>query len=145
MHQRRQLPHQQPEIEATDVHEQPLQDVVVSAQMHPPHPSGFEQMREGAFEPFPTLPQQPVAAGAPDPAAVGIHRIASGRLAAPVPSATVRFRDVGTHPEGREVDQRAKVAPYRRGCCDCCDTPCPRPTRARRRPPAARSRSVPPP
>ena len=56
----RQLPHQQPEIEAADVHEQPLQDVVVSAQMHPPHPPGLVEMRVGALEPLPALPQQPV-------------------------------------------------------------------------------------
>ncbi len=53
----RQLPHEQPEIGATDVHEQALQDVGMAAQMYPPHPPGFVEMRVGTFQQLASLPQ----------------------------------------------------------------------------------------
>ena len=71
----RQLPHEQPEIEAADMHEHTLQDVGMPAQMHPAHAPDFVEMRIGAFEPFTALAQQPLPAGAPNPPTIGIHRV----------------------------------------------------------------------
>ena len=50
----RQLPHEQPEIEAADLHEHALQDVGMPAQMHAAHPSGLIEMRVGTFQPLGT-------------------------------------------------------------------------------------------
>ena len=61
----RQLPHEQPEIGATDVHEQALQDVGMATQMHPTHPPGFVEMRVGTFQQLASLPQQLLPAGDP--------------------------------------------------------------------------------
>jgi len=48
-------------------------------------------MRVGPFEPFGAQPQQPVSAGAPNPAAIGIHGVPRRRFALPVaPPAIVR-------------------------------------------------------
>ena len=54
----RQLPHEQPEVEATDVHEQAFEDIGMAAQMHPAHAPGLVEMRVGPFHPFAALPQQ---------------------------------------------------------------------------------------
>ena len=43
----RQLPHEQPQIEAADVHEQPFQDVGMPAQMHAAHAAGVIEMGVG--------------------------------------------------------------------------------------------------
>src|SRR5918995_4147845 len=42
-------PHQEPEIEAAAVHEEPFRDVRVSPQMDTPHPTGAVKMRIRAF------------------------------------------------------------------------------------------------
>ena len=52
-----QLPHEQPQIEAADVHEQPFQDVGMPAQMHAAHAAGVIEMGVGPFQPFAPLPQ----------------------------------------------------------------------------------------
>ena len=59
----RQLPHEQPKIERADVHEQALQDVGMPAQMRPAHAPRFEQMGEGALDPFAAVPEQALPAG----------------------------------------------------------------------------------
>ena len=42
----RQLPHEQPEVEATDVHEQAFEDIGMAAQMHPAHAPGLVEMSQ---------------------------------------------------------------------------------------------------
>ena len=61
----RQLPHQQPEIEAADVHEQTFQDIGMPAQMHVAHPAGRVEVGVGPFQKLAALPQEPVPARAP--------------------------------------------------------------------------------
>jgi len=46
-----QLTHQEPEIEAARVDQQPLADVRVSPEVHATHATGFVEMRERAFQP----------------------------------------------------------------------------------------------
>ena len=53
----RQLPHEQPQIEAADVHEQPFQDVGMPAQMHAAHAAGLIEMSVGPLQQFAPLPQ----------------------------------------------------------------------------------------
>jgi len=54
--------HEQSKIEAAGVDHQPLQDVRVPAEVHPPHPAGFVEMGKGSFQAFAAEPQQPLAA-----------------------------------------------------------------------------------
>ena len=54
----RQVPHEQSEIDAADLDEQPFQDVGMPAQMHTARPAGLVEMRVGPFQPFAPLPQQ---------------------------------------------------------------------------------------
>src|SRR5215204_5894800 len=57
-------PHQESEIEATDVHEQTLQDVRVPPQMRASHRTGFVEMRVWALQSLAsaTLQRQPAPA-----------------------------------------------------------------------------------
>ena len=113
----RQLPHEQPEIGATDVHEQALQDVGMATQMHPTHPPGFVEMRVGTFQQLASLPQQLLPAGSPNPSAIGIHRLLGRRLPLPVtsPRGLVPRRNCGCPVRGMPPSSRY------------CDTPCRRP------------------
>ena len=43
-----QLPHEEAEIEAAGVDQQPLQNVRVPAEVHAAHPAGLVEMREGS-------------------------------------------------------------------------------------------------
>ena len=79
----RQVPHEQPQVDAADLHEQPFQDVGMPAQMDAAHPAGLVEMRVGPFQPFAPLPQQPFPARAADPPTVGTRRVPRGRLALP--------------------------------------------------------------
>ena len=114
-----QPPHQQPEVEAGGVHEQPLEDVGMPPQMHTPHRAGFEEMGERAFQPFAALAQQALPAGATNAPAVAIDRGAGRGLAAPVPAAAIGFRDVCTAPGfldgGLTVFASTRPRPARRG------------------------------
>ena len=89
----RQLPHEYPEIEAADMHEQALQDVGMPAQMRPAHPPGLVEMRVGPFEQLAPLPQQPLPPGAPNPPAIGVDRGTGRRLVLPVAPPAIRLRD----------------------------------------------------
>ena len=102
----RQVPHEQPEIDAADLDEQPFQDVGMAAQMDAAHPAGLVEMRVGPFQELAPLPQQPFPARAANPPPVGIHRVPRRRLARPVAPAAIRLRDVAAHADGRKPDHR---------------------------------------
>ena len=102
----RQVRHEQPEIDAADLDEQPLQNVGMPAQMDAAHPAGLIEMRVGPFQQLAPLPQQPFSACASNPPPVGIHRVPRRRLALPVAPAAVRLRDVAADADGRKPDHR---------------------------------------
>ena len=102
----RQVPHEQLEIDAADLDEQPFQNVGMPAQMDAAHPAGLIEMRVWPFQQLAPLPQQPFPACAANPPPVGIHRVPRRRLALPVPPAAVRLRDVAAHADGRKPDHR---------------------------------------
>ena len=56
-----QLPHEQAEIEAASVNQQPLQDVWVTAKVGPSHAAGLIHVREGTFQQLAPHPLQPPA------------------------------------------------------------------------------------
>ena len=73
-----QVTHDEPEIEATRVNQEALQDIPVTAQMRS-HTPGVIEMRERAFDPLAALAHQVPAASSPNPATIAIHqRLASG-------------------------------------------------------------------
>ena len=51
-------PHQHAEIEPAGVHEQPLEDVPMPAQMRAAQPTGVVEMREGALDRFAASPHE---------------------------------------------------------------------------------------
>src|SRR5215212_5935330 len=51
-------PHQESQVEATDVHEEPFQDVRVAAKMRPPHSTGFIEMGVRSFQSLTAAPLQ---------------------------------------------------------------------------------------
>ena len=57
-----QVAHDEPEVEAPGMNQQPLEDIGVTTQMLAAHPTGVVQMREGAFDPLAPLPHQAPAA-----------------------------------------------------------------------------------
>src|ERR1043165_7153092 len=102
----KQLPHEQAEIEAGRVNQQPLANVRMSAKVHAAHPARLKEMREGPFQAFSSEPQQPLAACAANATTIAIHRLARGGVLLPVPSPAIRFRDVSAQPHGFEIHER---------------------------------------
>ena len=108
--------HQEPEIEAADVHEQPLQNVRVAAEMRAPHAPGLVEMRVRAFQVLAPSPQQGQAPRAVDASTIRIDRVAGGRLL--LPACGDRDRVQRCTSAGR--------APPNPSALGCCGTPCPR-------------------
>jgi hypothetical protein len=102
----RQLSHEQPEIGATDLQEQALQDVGMPAQMHPRHPPGFVEMRVGTFQQLASLPQQSLPTMPSNPSPVGIYRFLGGRLALPRAPTAIRLRHIAPDAEIRTPTHR---------------------------------------
>ena len=71
----RQLAHEQSEIQAAGLQQHALEDIAVSAQVHPAQAPGGVEMCIGTFEAFAAPTQQPLAASAANPPPVGIHRV----------------------------------------------------------------------
>jgi hypothetical protein len=68
-------PHPETEIEGTGMHEQPLEHILVPAHVGAPEPTGFIEMRAGAFQQFPALPEEPFPARAANPASIRIDGV----------------------------------------------------------------------
>src|SRR6266436_1820496 len=56
------LPHEETEVERARVDEQPLEDVVMTAQMGAAEPAGVVQVGEGALHVFAAPPHEPLPA-----------------------------------------------------------------------------------
>ena len=100
-----QMTHDEPEIEATRMNQEALQDVRVAAQMRAPHPARVVEMRKRAFDPFAALAHQAAAAAAPHPATIAIHRRLGLGSLRPITSPPVRLGHVGPDAHGVQVDQ----------------------------------------
>ena len=105
-------PHQQAQVEPADVHQEPLEDVLMPAQVRPPHRPGLKRVREGPFEQLPTRPEQCLATAPTDATAVGVHGVPFGRFVRPVAAPTVGLRNVAAVPRGGQRHQhRVAVVP----------------------------------
>ena len=102
----RQLPHEHPEVEATDVHEQAFEDIVMAAQMYPAHAPGLVEMRVGPFHPLAALPQQALSTITSNPPPGGIHRFLGCRLALPLAPTAIRLRHIAPDAEIRKPNHR---------------------------------------
>ena len=85
------MTHEQSEIEAADVDQQPLANVGVPTQEHATHATGLVEVRDGTFQTFTAETQQALAAFAPNAAAITIDRLARLGILRPIPTATIRF------------------------------------------------------
>src|SRR5881628_1090770 len=75
------LPHEETEVERARVDEQPLQDVLMAAQMGAAEPAGVVQVGEGALHVFAAPPQEPLTAHPAHASAIAVHRaLRRGRL-----------------------------------------------------------------
>ena len=90
----RQFAHKEAQIRGTDVDEQALEHVGVSAQMHAAQSPGFVEVGVGTLEPFTPLAQQALPAGAPNAPPVGVDGRAGVGLVAPVAPTAIRLRHV---------------------------------------------------
>ena len=100
------VPHDEPEIEAAGVNQQPLENIRVTAQMRAPHAARVIEVREGAFDPFAALAHQAASAGPADPSPIAIdRRLGLGRLR-PIAATAVWFRDVRADADRVEIHHR---------------------------------------
>ena len=107
----RQFAHEEAQIRATDVDEQTLEHVGVSAQMHAAQSPGFVEVGVGTLEAFPTLPQQAPAADTPNAPPVGVDGRPRRRLSPPADAAR------GPAPT-RNCGFPTRPTPPRSRCCD---------------------------
>src|SRR3712207_64573 len=87
-------PHQEAEIEAADVDDEPFQDVDVATQVRPAHSARLVEMGVRPLQALAPAPLQPMAARPADSSTVRIDRVARRRFPMPATWATIRFRDV---------------------------------------------------
>ena len=101
-----QVTHDEPEIEATRMNQQTLQDVRVAAQMRAAHPARVVEMREGAFDALAALAHQSASASSANPSSIAIHWRLRFRFLRPVASAPIRLGHIRPDADGVEVDHR---------------------------------------
>jgi hypothetical protein len=89
-------PHQHAKVEARDVDEQPLGDVVVVTQVSAPQTTGLEGVGEAALDELSSTAHQRPAALTVFPSTVGVDGIALVTLASPSLAIAPRLRDVGS-------------------------------------------------
>src|SRR5260221_3966499 len=87
-------PQQQPEIQCAGMQQHSLQDVVVTAQVHASHPSGFVEMRKRSFQAFASQTPQTLPPRTANAPAVAIDNVARLAVVFPVATPALRFRDV---------------------------------------------------
>jgi hypothetical protein len=75
-----QLSHQQPEIEASGVNQQPLPNVGVAAEVHATHPTGLVEMGKRPFQSLTPESQQAQAPRAADAPTIAAHGVAGLRI-----------------------------------------------------------------
>src|SRR5947209_2226798 len=76
------------------MHQQTLQDVVSSFQMHTSHSACFVHVCHTAFRQLTSLPLQLLAAHSPNPPPVGVHLLLFIRLSSPLPRPSLRLGNV---------------------------------------------------
>src|SRR4051812_21917237 len=98
------LTHEEPEIEAARVDQQPLPNVAVAAEVHASHAAGFIEMGKRSFQAFTAEPQQSLTARASNATPIPVHRVARVGVLLPVPSPPIGFRDVAADAHSFEID-----------------------------------------
>ena len=88
------------------MHEEALEDVGVTPQMHAAQSPGLVEVGVGAFEAIAAPAEQAQPTGTTYPAPVGIHGPTGRSLPAPPASPAIRLRCVAAQPQFRQYDQR---------------------------------------
>jgi len=84
-----QVPHEQSEIEAAGVNQQPLQDVRVTTEVHAPHAARLIEMGKRPFESLAAEPQQAQASWAANAPTIAVHGVAGLWVLRPGASAAI--------------------------------------------------------
>ena len=96
------LPHEQAEVERARVDEQPLEDVLMPAQVGAAEPAGVVHVGKGALDVFAAAPHESLAAHAAHPPAIAVDRpLRVGRVG-PLAAAPIRLGDIGAHADGAQ-------------------------------------------
>ena len=94
------------------MHQQALQNVVSSFQVHPSHSPGFVHVRHASFRQLTALPLEPFAAVAFGPPPVGVYLLLFIGFSFPLPRASVRLGDVASAADLVQILQhRSTVVP----------------------------------
>ena len=101
----RRLTHQQPEVEGAAVNEQPFEDVLVTAKMSAPHPSGSVEVGEGSLCAFAAQVVQALASSPSISPTIGVDRPAPVGVAAPLPPTTVGLGYVRAQPRIFQIEE----------------------------------------
>src|SRR5712691_149828 len=91
------LPHEETEIERARVDEQPLQDVLMPAQVSAAEPTSLVHVSERALDVLAATPHEPLASRAAHAPSVAVDWALRLRRLGPVPPAAVGLGDVGPH------------------------------------------------
>jgi hypothetical protein len=83
-----------------------FEDILMTAQVHPSHPSGFVQMGKRSFEEFSPPTEQALAARTANPPAVTIDSVARLGVILPLSAPAIGLRDVAAHAHRFEVHER---------------------------------------
>src|SRR5882757_11186484 len=99
------LPHYQAQIEASNVDQQPLEDVGMTSKMGSAQSPGLIAVGKAAFDQLATLLHQPLASTAPDPAAVAVDRCFLSHLSQAAATTALRLRNIGPNADSRSREQ----------------------------------------
>src|SRR5690606_24879455 len=99
--------HEQAQVDAGDMDQEALEDVVVVPQVSPAHPTSFECVGKGPFEQLSASSQKLLAALSSDTPTVGVDSLALRFLVLPAPLSAVGFRDVASNLAPLQPDQNA--------------------------------------
>src|SRR5262245_17599284 len=97
-------PHPETEIERAGMHEQPLQHVVVAADMRATKSAGLVEMCARALEQFSAPTEEAFAATAADATAIRVHSISFRGLIDPRLWSAVGFADIGANVERFQIE-----------------------------------------
>jgi len=93
-----QFAHQQAQIAPGDMNQQTLENPSMSPQVGPTHAARLIAVSERPLQQFASFSQQPLAAIAPNPPAVGVHRLSFLWLALPAtPAPVFRLRHIAAN------------------------------------------------
>src|SRR5881628_3343634 len=100
------VPHQEAEIEGAGVDDEPLEDVLMAAQVGAAETAGVIEMRKRPLDVLAAPPHQPLPASAAHPTPIAIDGPLRLGCLRPAPPPAIGFGEVGADADGLEREQR---------------------------------------